>query len=133
MSTIASVGAGILGFVILDGLWLGVVMASFYQRQFQGIGRFGSDGSFAPIWAAALPVYVLLGAGVALFALPRAASLAGAAAWGALLGLVVYGVYDLTNYSTLAGWPLVVTVADMLWGTFACAAVTAALFALSSR
>ena len=44
MSTLTAVGAGILGFVILDGLWLGVVMASFYQRQFQGIGRFGPGG-----------------------------------------------------------------------------------------
>ena len=28
-----------------------------------------------------------------------------AAAYGALFGLVVYGVYDFTNYSTLRQWP----------------------------
>ena len=133
MSTLTSVAAGILGFVILDGIWLGVIMASFYQRQFRDIGRFAADGSFAPIWSAALPVYVLLGAGVALFAAPRAESLAGAALWGALFGIVVYGVYDLTNYSTLAQWPAIVTVADIVWGMFACAAASAVAFAAGAR
>lgn len=133
MSTLISVGVGFLGFVVLDGLWLGLVMASFYQREFQGLGRFGADGSFAPIWAAVIPVYILLGAGVALFAVPRAHSLASAAMWGALFGLVVYGVYDLTNYATLAQWPLIVTVADIGWGIVACALTAVAIFALQSR
>ena len=40
-----------------------------------------------------------------------------AAAFGALFGLVVYGVYDFTNYSTLRQWPLVLALADTAWGT----------------
>jgi uncharacterized membrane protein len=43
-----------------------------------------------------------------------------------LFGLVVYGVYDFTNYSTLRQWPFVLTLADVAWGTVAtavCAAV----------
>jgi Predicted membrane protein (DUF2177) len=43
----------------------------------------------------------------------------------ALFGLVVYGVYDFTNYSTLRQWPFVVTLADVAWGTFATAACAA--------
>ncbi len=37
---------------------------------------------------------------------------------GALLGLVAYATYDLTNHATLKDWPLMVTVVDMLWGAF---------------
>ncbi|MDE3157076.1 MAG: DUF2177 family protein [Acidobacteriota bacterium] len=39
----------------------------------------------------------------------------------ALLGLVVYGVYDFTNYSTLRDWPLTLAVVDTAWGTVASA------------
>jgi uncharacterized membrane protein len=34
---------------------------------------------------------------------------------GALLGLVAYGTYDLTNQATLRHWPALVTL-DLLWG-----------------
>jgi len=35
---------------------------------------------------------------------------------GALLGLVAYGAYDLTNHATIAGWPLSMTLIDIAWG-----------------
>jgi uncharacterized membrane protein len=35
---------------------------------------------------------------------------------GALLGLVAYGTYDITNLSTLRGWSLTVTAIDIAWG-----------------
>jgi len=35
---------------------------------------------------------------------------------GALLGVVAYATYDLTNQATLKNWPLVVTVIDLVWG-----------------
>jgi uncharacterized membrane protein len=79
------------------------------------------DGGIAPDWPAAVVVYALLGAGIAFFVIPRALTVAAAAAHGALFGLVVYGVYDFTNYSTLRQWPLVLTLADVAWGTCASA------------
>jgi uncharacterized membrane protein len=36
---------------------------------------------------------------------------------GALLGLVAYGTYDLTNQATLKEWPSIVTVVDLVWGS----------------
>ena len=42
---------------------------------------------------------------------------------GALLGLVAYATYDLTNQATLRGWPWRVTLADLCWGTFVTGAV----------
>ena len=40
-----------------------------------------------------------------------------AVAMGALLGLVAYATYDLSNLATLQGWSLAVTVVDIAWGT----------------
>jgi len=33
-----------------------------------------------------------------------------------LLGIFVYGVYDLTNLATLSNWTLEFTIKDTLWG-----------------
>jgi uncharacterized membrane protein len=45
-------------------------------------------------------------------------SMSRALGLGALLGLVAYGTYDLTNHATLRDWPLSLTIADMAWGSF---------------
>jgi uncharacterized membrane protein len=37
---------------------------------------------------------------------------------GALLGLVAYGTYDMTNMATMKGYTLRVALVDMGWGTF---------------
>jgi uncharacterized membrane protein len=118
------------GFVVLDGAWLGVLMKSFYRDQLSAIARM-KDGGFAPIWVAAAPVYVLLAIGVAVFVAPRSGDAWAAAKYGALFGLVVYGVYDLTNYSTLTQYPLAITVVDICWGTCATAACAAAVKGLA--
>jgi len=40
-----------------------------------------------------------------------------AALWmGAVLGLVAYGTYDITNLSTLRGWSLTIAAVDLAWG-----------------
>lgn len=35
---------------------------------------------------------------------------------GALLGLLAYGTYDMTNMATLRDWPVAMSVVDMAWG-----------------
>ncbi len=123
---------GFVTFIVLDGLWLGLVMKEFYRRQLAPIARM-ADGGMAPVWSVVWMIYLLLGLGVGVLVVPRAQSVGSAAALGAVLGLVVYGVYDLTNYSTLAAWPAAVTVADIAWGTFATALASALVFAAVGR
>ena len=125
-TTIKLAALGAVAFMVLDGVWLGLLMKNFYREQLAPIVRL-AHGGIAPNWPSALVVYVLLGTGIAIFVIPRAATMASAASLGALLGLVVYGVYDFTNYSTLRQWPFVLTLADTAWGTFACALASAAV------
>ena len=33
-----------------------------------------------------------------------------------ILGLIIYGIYELTNYATLKDWPLYMVIVDTLWG-----------------
>jgi uncharacterized membrane protein len=123
--TIKLAALGAVAYMVLDGIWLGLLMKNFYRDQLAPIVRL-ADGVIAPNWPAAFVVYILLGTGIALFVIPRAPTVSLAAAYGALFGLVVYGVYDFTNYSTLRQWPLGLTLADVAWGAVAsavCAAV----------
>mgnify|MGYP003704419949 FL=1 len=70
-------------------------------------------------WAAAL-FYLIYAAGlVYLIVEPRL----GAPLWqvfvaGAIVGLIAYGAYDLTNQATTRDWPIAVTFVDLAWGTF---------------
>ena len=122
--TIKLAALGAVAFMALDSVWLGLLMKNFYRDQLAPIVRL-ADGGIAPNWPAAFVVYALLGTGIAVFVMPRASTVPLAAAYGALFGLVVYGVYDFTNYSTLRQWPFVLTLADVAWGTVASAACAA--------
>jgi uncharacterized membrane protein len=124
--TIKLAALGAMAFMVLDGVWLGLLMKNFYRAQLAPIVRL-ANGGIAPNWPAAFVVYALLGVGVALFVIPRAPSISLAAVYGALLGLVVYGVYDFTNYSTLREWPFVLTLADVAWGVVATAIASVAV------
>lgn len=129
MTRIALAYAGaLLAFVALDLVWLGVVAREFYQAQ---VGSLLRD---RPNWAAAFLLYAVYAAGLAYFAIVPALDtgrLADAALRGALMGLVVYATYDLTNLATLRGWTLPVAAADILWGVCVSAAAAAAGHALA--
>ena len=47
---------------------------------------------------------------------------------GLFFGLVSYSSYDLTNLATLEGWPLKVTVIDLIWGSTMSASVSTISF-----
>jgi uncharacterized membrane protein len=102
-------------FLGIDFVWLGLIAKSFYDQQFKAFQRKDIN------WPAALLTYLLLILGISLLALPRAqGDKIMALVYGGLFGLISYGVYDLTNYATLANWPLKLVIVDMIWGTVLC-------------
>jgi uncharacterized membrane protein len=122
--------AGLVTFLALDLLWIGVIANAFYKRELAGLARMSGDAFDIRI-APALVLYPLIIVGLQLFALPRAAGgpIWQAAAWGGLFGLIGYGIYDLTNYATLTSYTLRMTVVDMCWGMALSAATAAAMAA----
>jgi uncharacterized membrane protein len=101
-------------FFVIDMIWLGVVAKGFYRR------HLGSLMSPKVNWISAVLFYLLFIVGLLVFVI-RPALMAGvplnALFYGALLGLISYATYDLTNLATLKDWPLIVTVIDLIWGT----------------
>jgi uncharacterized membrane protein len=69
----------------------------------------------------ALGVYILFAIMIWFIVLPLAEqNITLSFAYGALLGLVVYGIYDLTNLATLQAWTTKIALIDSLWGMFIC-------------
>lgn len=77
-------------------------------------------------WIPAAVVYVLLMVGTWFFAVQPATSVLTASYRGAALGLVAYGVYDMTLYATVTKYPLSMALSDMAWGAFLCGAAAVA-------
>ena len=119
--------AALLFLIVADGVWLGLLMPQHYQ---DWIGPLMRE---QPLLLPAAAFYLLYPVGIAVFAVLPALerhSWKRAAALGALFGLVAYGTYDLSNLATLEGWPLQLTLVDMLWGAaLSASAATAAFFA----
>ncbi|MBC7258418.1 MAG: DUF2177 family protein [Chloroflexi bacterium] len=111
-----------VAFLAIDGVWLGVVARNLYSKY---LGYLMTPKT---VWPAAILFYLLYVVGVLVFAvLPglEAESLGRAALLGALLGLIAYATYDLTNLATVKDWPVLITVIDLAWGTVLTAAVSA--------
>ena len=117
-------------FFAIDMIWLGGIMSGFYRRELGDLARREGD-ALKPLWWAAIPVYLLIPLGIVLFVLPQIpadGSAACAGFWGFLYGIVLYGVYDFTNLSTLRKWPVTVTFADVAWGGVVCALASCIAF-----
>lgn len=120
--------AALITTIALDYVWLGLVMVKFYQSSLGPLARRAGE-ALSPIWWAAGVVYLIIPLGVVLFVLPRATGsnpLLTAALFGFAFGVVSYGIYDFTNYSTLAGWPLALSLVDVVWGGVVCAGASVA-------
>lgn len=111
----AWLAAGVV-FLALDAVWLTMMSSRLYKPV---IGELMS-GKVEPV--AAVCFYLLYISGVVFFAVwpaVRDGDPVRAAMLGAMLGLLAYGTYDLTNQATLRAWAWKLTIADMVWGAFA--------------
>jgi uncharacterized membrane protein len=112
-----------LVFFAIDLVWLGVVASGFYRRH---LGHLLAD---QVRWGPALLFYLLFILGILVFAiLPGLSdfSLTRTLALGAFLGLVAYATFDLTCAALFKGFPAVVVVVDLVWGTCLSAVVAVA-------
>ena len=117
-----------LVFCALDFVWLGVVVKEFYLRE---IGPLLLP---SPRMAPAAAFYLLYVVGIVVFAIQPALDAdrwQKALGYGALLGLIAYATYDLSNLATLKGWSMSLAIVDIAWGAAVTAAAATAGFWIS--
>ena len=121
MKTIITYVSILISFAVFDSLWLALIAKDFYAKQLGFL--FAKSVNFIPV----LVFYPLYSLGVLLLAVIPALNSGSwlEALWrGALIGLIAYAAYDLTNHATIANWPTVVTIVDIAWGAFVTASVS---------
>ncbi len=104
----------LVAFLAIDAVWLTTMSQRLYRRY---IGDILVNG-FNPVPAALF--YLIYIAGIVFFATTPAFSTGKwttAALNGALYGFFAYATYDLTNQATIRGWPTIITIADIFWGS----------------
>lgn len=111
---LACAGA-IAGMLPLDAVWLSTMAERLYRPQLGDL--LATEFNAGP----ALAFYAVYIFGIVHFAVLPALARGNwrkALLDGALLGFVAYGTYDLTNQATLRHWPVLVTMLDLMWGSF---------------
>ena len=104
--------------LFLDLFWL-MTRGEYHARLFADIQKSPLTIRFLP----AVAVYILIALAIWFFVFQVADSSIAknpgkAFAVGATLGFSMYGLYDLTNFATLKGYTLEMTLTDIAWGTF---------------
>jgi len=116
-------------FACLDFTWLSLTGPSLYKP---ALGPLLAEKVRA---APAIIFYLIYLAGLVYFAVwPALASgdWTKALLNGALLGVVAYATYDLTNQATLRIWSTRVTILDLCWGAFASALAAVVSYAITA-
>lgn len=119
-------GVGVVTCFLIDIVWLGVVARNFYRQHLGHLLRPDVQ------WVPAVLFYLLYVAALVVFVAGPAVergSIGRAIVYGAFFGLAAYAAFDLTGLALFENFPLRVALADLAWGAFLSAAVSAAVVA----
>jgi uncharacterized membrane protein len=119
---ILSISAMFLTIIVLDYIWLGIVTKQFLIKQFGSLVTV-VKGNLKINLGVGIATWLLIAIGAYLFVVRHAQSFLDASLFGALFGLVLYGVYDLTNLTFITKYPKKFAIVDIVWGTFVCASI----------
>lgn len=93
--------------LVLDGLWIGLYLIKPFSAMIQSVQGTPIEVQSYRLIIAYTVLYLLI-----LFTINKVKTPQEAF----ILGMLVYGVYDSTNYATLKNWDLNVAIKDSLWG-----------------
>lgn len=104
-------------FIATDMIWLGFIAKNLYFQHYRPWLNI-VDGQLKPIWWATVIVYLLFALSVIVFIIPLThSSPLWAACYGAVLGAIIYGVYDFTCLAIFKDFPIGMGLLDWVWGT----------------
>ena len=117
-------------FLAIDMVWLLWLGRSIYVTEIGDILRqppnMAAAGSFYILYITGLMIMVIWPAF-------KAQSVVQGLTYGALLGLIAYGTYDLTNLAVMKGFTTKIAIIDMIWGTILTGSVAALTVLVGTR
>lgn len=107
-------------FVLLDFLWLAIVASKLYRQSLGYLAELDPDGKIIFNIPMGLLAQVAISLCLSVFivmALQLDNRLITAVGTGAFLGMMMYVTFDFTNLSFVKGWPLWISLIDVVWGS----------------
>jgi uncharacterized membrane protein len=107
-----------LVFLTLDGVWIGLIMRSHYNKVIKDIQ--GEDPDFQII--PAILCYLVLIGGLFYFVSQKIKKfdLVHILSLSVPFALCVFGTFDFTTATILKKWDLITAFTDLLWGVIVC-------------
>jgi uncharacterized membrane protein len=112
--------------VVVDSVWI-VGGRNIHNRVITKVQKSAPELNVIP----AILFYVLAAAGYVFIVKKLARTDKEALMYGVLLGLLMYGTFDLTNKAIFKDYPWYYTITDMAWGTFCMGLVSFLVFRLN--
>lgn len=120
--------------IILDIIWF-TFTGSIYDAAYEPMKAEFNTSLTPNLLAASVAIYFLVAFAITFFVLPsidQKTDYTISFFWGGFLGLIIYGIYDLTNYVIFAEWPLRIAIMDICWGFLVFGLTTIIVRAISS-
>jgi uncharacterized membrane protein len=108
--------------LLLDAIYL-TSIKKYFNKQIKSIQGTNIQFKFVP----ALITYIFLIFGINYFIIRKRRSIKDAA----ILGMVIYGVYEFTNLTLFKNWRLLTAFIDTLWGTILFALTAAIVYKIN--
>ncbi len=108
----------LLIFLIIDIPMITYFNKKMYQIQFNRINNGLMNVNLRTYISAGI-CYLLLVFGIYHFAVKQNSILNGA-----ILGLIIYGIYNTTNLATINNYGVKESIVDTIWGTILCSIIT---------
>lgn len=116
-----------LALVICDYIWLGIVMKETIIEEFKPYIEL-KENQIQIKLGIGLLAWAIISLGCVYFVSFQSESLMYALLLGAFFGFILYGCYDLTNYTFFKEYSLKFVIIDILWGCVVCSIVSGAGF-----
>ena len=102
-------------FIFIDSVYLQLIR-SYFEKQIQDVQGSAIKVNFLGVALC----YIFLIIGINYFIIKPHRSINDAF----LLGLIIYGVYETTNYALFKNWSIITVIIDTLWGGLLFASTT---------
>lgn len=112
--------------LLIDSIWV-IGANKIHSSVVQNVQKSPLKVSLLP----AMLFYLLVPLGYVFIIKKLATDVKSAFMYGMLLGLLMYGTFDLTNKAVFKDYPWPYTIADMTWGTLVIGVVSALTFKLT--
>jgi len=125
MNFVKLYGIGLVAFLAIDLVWLGVVAKGLYQKHLGHLMRTDVQ------WVPAVLFYMIFVAAIVVFVVQPAIerqSLTRAIGMGAFFGFAAYATFDLTCMALFKDFPASIAVIDLIWGAVLTASVSAVVY-----